>query len=253
MKALKILSLLLIPSMLASANEGDNFIPGKNKPIVVAVIDTGINQDLSRKISLCRFGSKDFTGYGIHDDVGHGSHIAGIIDSNAKNLDIKDVSRRSVNYCMVILKFYHSGNPKDNTLANVRKALRYAINIKANIINLSISGPDPDDEERSLIKEALDRGIKVIIAAGNNGFELSGGTKASYPAMYDYRSNIVGNLDLTRKPASTSNRGSIVNAWEIGTDVVSFCKYGKLCKMSGTSQATAVKTGKIVRSLLLQQ
>jgi major intracellular serine protease len=233
----------------------DNFTPSKTKPIVVAVIDTGIDPNLSKKVSLCRYGSKDFTGTGLADNHGHGSHVAGIIDSYAKGTRIDRVQRIHANYCMVILKYFDGGHGAEwSQLSAERQALRYAINLKVDIINMSLNGRDPDKQEEALIKEALDKGIRIVVSAGNDGFKLSRAHKrTSYPAMYDYRLNIVGNLDMSRHPAATSNSGSTVNAWEVGTDIESFCKSGGLCKKTGTSMSTAVRTGKIIRVTLAKR
>jgi major intracellular serine protease len=277
MKAVRLLSILLVgcvnevpqpvtpakikpirPVMAPAAPvkiEDGNFTPTETRPIIVAIIDTGINPSLGDKISLCRFGHKDFSGYGLEDHNNHGSHIAGIVDAYAKGIKQSNTETKA-NYCQVILKFYENGNGDTNDhLVSEREALRYAINLKVDIINMSISGPGADAEEEKLIKEALDKGIKIVVAAGNEGHELDADipSHTSYPAMYDDSEYVVGNLGKDRKPASSSNYGKAVNIWEFGQEVISFCKDGNLCYMSGTSQAAAIRTGKIIRSMLRQR
>jgi hypothetical protein len=59
--------------------------------------------------------------------------------------------------------------------------------------------------------------------------------------MYDKRTVVVGSLDNNGKKMESSNFGSAVSRWELGLNVIG---YGII--MSGTSQAAAVATGKIV-------
>jgi len=219
-------------------------------PIRIAVIDTGINLSLINKISLCKSGHRDFTNTGIRDTHGHGTHVSGLIEQYANTN--KD------SYCQVILKYY-SGSANDkssryNNQKNTNQALRWAITIGVNVINYSSGGFNYDIEEASLIKMALDNHIVVVVAAGNYGYELGIDKQYAryYPAMYDTRIIVVGNLDKSNHAHPTSNYGVIVNRWEVGTDVFSYChkSISKSCCMTGTSQATAIASGKIIDYLL---
>jgi hypothetical protein len=55
---------------------------------------------------------------------------------------------------------------------------------------------------------------------------------------------VVGNVDRSGKIANNSNYGKSITRWEIGVNVKA---YGLI--MSGTSQATATATGKIVAGM----
>jgi len=210
------------------------------KPIVVAVIDTGLDvENFKDKVKLCKFGHKDFTGTGLKDNHGHGTHISGLIDKNAG----------SANYCQVILKFYDSSSLAQNAMINTEKAFRTAIDLKVDIINYSGGGKESSIREKALVQEALDKGITVVVAAGNDKCDMDSGC-TYYPAMYDSRIIVVGNLSQERVPAKSSNYGSIVDEWEFGVDVKSYCADGEFgCKMTGTSQATAIQSGKTIKSL----
>jgi subtilisin family serine protease len=214
------------------------------KTLVVAVIDSGIDRKVSH---LCEVGHKSWLP--AHTPLwdyssGHGTHVAGLINRNAGNND---------NYCMVSLQYFSPYNSGWDNLANEEAALRYAIDIHVDIINLSGGGPLYFESEYVLVKEALDRGIKVVVAAGNDGDNLDKGC-GYYPACYDKRLVVVGNLVITKDykvyRASTSNYGMRVNRWEIGTNVKSDSPSGEEVYKSGTSMATAVATGKLVREQL---
>src|SRR5690606_17888997 len=88
------------------------------KPIIIAVIDTGISDKLKDGKFLCKMGHKDFTGTGLNDVHGHGTHVSGLIHQHAaKTADWN----KSANYCQVILKYWDpnqtDGNPLQQELA----------------------------------------------------------------------------------------------------------------------------------------
>src|SRR5690349_5783545 len=215
--------------------------PAITRPLVVAVIDTGLDiEKMKDKVHLCKFGHKDFTGQGIVDRHGHGTHISGLIDTFAGK----------ANYCQVILKYYDPMSPPKSNLNNTVRALAWAIELNVDVINYSGGGLEPDMIEKKLILEALDRGIKVVVAAGNEQSNLDDGMHRYYPAMYDKRIIVVGNYSQDRVPAKSSNWGSVVTVWEVGSKVTSYCINGfYTCEMTGTSQATAIQSGRIIRKM----
>jgi len=62
--------------------------------------------------------------------------------------------------------------------------------------------------------------------------------------MYDPRIIVVGNKNEDGTPHYASSYGSSVKYWENGVNVVAFG-----IKLTGSSQATAIETGKIVKLL----
>lgn len=291
------------------------------KPITVAVIDSGFGyKGLGHNAKLCKYGHKDFSIAQVYDsrfntsdpiplDVsGHGTNVAGLIEDYAKD----------ANFCLVIIK-YVNHYKKDDTNTALMKALKYADEIKVDIINYSGASIGYIPEEVTLIKKFIDSGGIFITSAGNDKSELNGKTKYKiYPAMDDDRIIVVGsknpfpvkNLfasggeleehgwkvenrmpDIQEKldkngfcvleieeeakdviqvddmnipvpykytyyrvlikhddkvflKSDFSNWGQRVNRWEIGDMQTS---YG--ITFSGTSQATAIATGKLVGQL----
>lgn len=215
------------------------------KPTVIAVVDTGFGVGWAgeESVKLCKFGHKNFVDesdtsdkFGTKvpvpvDKDGHGTHIASIIDAFAK--------AGNINYCIVVLKYW---NPKawgNENLENSVKAIEYAKRIKADFINFSGGGPMMDDSEQKAVKSYLDAGGRFVAAAGNEKGDLE--KFPYYPAMEDDRVVVVGALESDKKThAKYSNFGKRVNRWEPG-EVISL-HYS----MHGTSQATAVATGKLV-------
>lgn len=211
--------------------------------IKIAVIDTGYK--------LPAYPYQDYTGVnlceGQHADIvkgltylnippyeshPHGTNVAHIID-NQLGKEYKD------DYCLVIIKYY---SLFENTIDLSIKAIKYAIDIKVDFINYSGGGTVESAEETRLIKKALNNKIIIVAAAGNNGENLS--KSAFYPAMSDNRVIVVGNLK-NKKRSPSSNYGKQVDIWENGTEV-----NGGGIVMSGTSQAAAIVTGKLVKKII---
>lgn len=222
---------------------------------VVAVIDTGYDFDstwnehlkkvdsdgyLLRKPKICKSGSQDFTGSGIKDTNGHGTHVAGIIAKFAEDAD----------YCLVILKFF-SNNFSDNATPSA-KAIKKAIELKVDIINYSAGGLSKMKEECDLIKKALDSGIQVVVAAGNESSNIN--KNPYYPAMCDDRVVAVSNVDDYGNLGPSSNytdrkKGSRELAEEKGVEVWSLLPGNKIGAMTGTSQAAPTRVGKMIKKM----
>lgn len=216
-----------------------------DKPVRIAVVDTGFGWNSSvSEARLCKSGHKDFSGENTFttpnitkipvplDNHGHGTNIVGIIEEYAK--------KAHINYCIIIIK-YHSDKFTFNNLSATVKSFNYAFEIKADFVNYSSGGNEAYYQEREAVERYLNAGGVLVAAAGNESLNLDDPHAGYYPAKYDRRIIVVGSLDDHGKKLLSSNYGSIVNRWELGLHVTG---YG--LSMSGTSQATAIATGKLV-------
>jgi hypothetical protein len=219
------------------------------KQIRIAVIDTGFGYNREPKHpKFCEYGHRDFTIdrnseeaindmhrlFGIPRDTdGHGTNIVGIIDNYAK--------KSYVNYCIVVLKIYSKNQTGEQTVDTSIKAIKYATELGVDTINYSGGGPNSSSKEKEAVIQFLDNGGTFVAAAGNNAERLGVEGSNYYPAMYDSRIVVVGNWTSFHKRSALSNYGSLVNRWEVGENVE---VYGIV--RTGTSQACAVATGKII-------
>ncbi len=225
--------------------------------IKIAVIDTGFDFSSKwenkaaikatgiTKPKLCANGHYDFVNDNANSDKnndnhGHGTHIAGIIAKGNNNLD----------YCLVILKYYDPKVINTDNLKNSISAYKRAIRMNVDIINYSGGGVEKSTEECSLMKQALDKGIKVVAAAGNERSDLD--KHPYYPALCDSRIVVVASVDISNTRLPSSNwSSSKYQLWSaIGQNVMSLLPYNSYGYMTGTSQATAAITNMIVKQLV---
>ena len=202
------------------------------KLIKIAVIDTGFNVESvtrSTPVVLCNKGHKSFTKDGLRDNNGHGTNIAHIIARTAKK-----------NYCLVIIKFFNTGLD-GNAFKSMIKALKYVNTLDVDIVNISAGGDIANKRERHYINQLLNKKA-VFVAAGNESTNLDK-TCNFFPACYHKDLVVVGNA-IKGKLHNTSNYGKIVDLYYNGVEVKAGGK-----TMTGTSQSTAIATGKFVKFL----
>jgi hypothetical protein len=235
---MKFLMLLSLYSSLAMAGQC------RKAPIRIAVIDSGFGYlGKGHSAHLCKYGHKDFSfdaQYSVSYDTkvpvpldtnDHGTNIVGIIDRYA--------AEAKINYCIVVIKYFSDRQTGQQNLDASIASIRYATNLKVDYINYSGGGENFSSMEATAVIKYLDQGGQLIAAAGNENSSLD--MSGYYPAMYDKRIIIVGNHTAHGVRSELSNYGSPVKRWEVGEHVNA---YGIV--KTGTSQATAVATGKIV-------
>ena len=191
----------------------------------------------------------------VKDEHGHGTHIAGLIAKHAQPAP----------FCIMPMKYFDGNALGEDNLLRSCMALRKAIDMKADIINYSGGGVSPSDTECALVKEALDKEIIIVVAAGNEKSDI---TKRNFwPAMCDHRVIAVTAKDEFGNRLKTSNysevsvfkRGDKVNGKTVqlkieeGHDLLSTLPGGQYGYMTGTSQATAIMTGKLANHLFIMR
>lgn len=172
---------------------------GKELPEVrVAVIDTGLNT--SNKYLQGRYTEDGYNfvknNTNIFDDNNHGTMVSGIIaDGTTSNVKILPIKANN-----------QDGSGK---MEDVKKAIYYAIEHNADVINMSLSAEDKNHSMTILddaIDAALAKGIVVVAAAGNQG----GNVADRYPANKDSILTI-GSINQLNHIARSSNRGATVD------------------------------------------
>ena len=234
-----------------------------SRNVVVAVIDTGIDPNHpSLKMNLWQDPSapKGEKVYGFNfvtgkanpgDEHGHGTHVAGIIGAMVD--PAKGVSGVTNQVSIMAVKYYSEANPGSVNLRNTVKAINYAVDHGAKIINYSGGGPDFSEDEYLAIKKAEAKGVLFVAAAGNEHEDTDQAQNYYYPSAY-HLSNIisVAATDIRNNLLRSSNWGKTkVDVAAPGENIFSTLPNGRFGYMTGTSQATAFVSG--MAALLLSR
>ena len=208
------------------------------KPIVIAVVDTGIharhpclrNQLWTNKKEIPG-NNKDDDGNGKVDDIhgwnfvdnnndiqdrhGHGTHVSGIIAAQGKTASSPHCDAIGVTpYARIMtLKYYKEGS-NDENIENTYKSFEYAIENGADIINYSGGGPGAIEKERKAVALAADKNIILVTALGNDGKKV-GREIEYYPASYKMR-NIIAVQSTSRQAHLLDSSNRIIRSkyWE---------------------------------------
>lgn len=157
-----------------------------NNSVAVAVIDTGADLDHpDLEANIVATYNAVSSSNTVEDQLGHGSHVAGIIAGVANNA--KGVAGVSYNANLVIIKASDYKSTNFDTASIIRaytwlesldsSGMTVAEHYNVKVVNLSIGGRDdvlaanhPDDALVQAIRKARDEyGLLTVCAAGNGG------------------------------------------------------------------------------------
>lgn len=159
-----------------------------------------------------------------HAAFGHGTMVAGVVHLVAPTARIMP------------LKAFKSD--AEGYTSDVLRAIYYATQKGAKVINMSFSRPTSSPELKLAIDNATKKGVIAISSAGNDG-------KAAlvYPAAYD---NVIGVASTTNDDvrSSFSNYGShIVWVAAPGEGIITTYPFGSFAAAWGTSFSTPMVSG----------
>lgn len=224
--------------------------------ITVAVVDTGVDLDHPDLVANLYVNEGEIAGNGIDDDGngyvddlhgydfadndsnandlhGHGTHVAGTIAADDNGFGATGVAPDAT-----ILPVKVLGDNGSGSSVSVAAGIRYAADMGADIINLSLGGGYSADIE-SAISYAQSLGSFIVAAAGNESASVPG-FPAQFSTSYD---NVlsVGAHDSNSNIASFSNAVGSSGSVQIdapGVGIYSTYVGGRYAMMSGTSMAT---------------
>ncbi|GEM_PF-6797720 len=220
-----------------------------SKDVIVAVVDTGVDythEDLPTDIIK----GKDFVNNDSDpiDDNGHGTHLAGTIGAIANNS--KGITGISWNAKIMAVKVLD--NQGKGFTDAISSGVKYAVDNGAKVVNLSLTADSTTPCSQSsdplwadAVKYAIDRGVVVVAAAGNQSGEATNAPASCEGAIS------VGAIDVNDARGSFSNYGDRVDIAAPGVNVLStrasncqanWCNSGiiggKYIAINGTSMAT---------------
>jgi len=188
----------------------------------IAVLDTEIdasNPDLS-DVEVIDFVNQ-------HPASDHGTHVTSVVTADNNNYGITGICPQ----CNTA-NFAVCGRFGCSSYA-VQAGITYAGYNGYKVISMSFGGYGENAAERAAIEYAVERGVTVVAAAGNDGVNAS----SFFPCSYD-DVICVGAVYTDDVPVQWSNYGETVDIWAPGYYIPGSCLYRELCYLSGTSMAT---------------
>lgn len=237
---------------------------------VVAIVDTGVDETHEDLKGQNFVGGFDFINNQAlapesnSDDNGHGTLVAGVIGAIPDNN--KGVAGTNWRVSLMPIKALDSEGKGDS--ATVEKAIMWAADHGANIINLSLGGAgfEHDSDLAKSIAYAFNKGLVIVAAAGNDSSDTARNLDAEpvFPVCDDNDQNMVIGVtavDQTGlKPAFANYGKSCVDVAAPGKRILSTISIDPLTKrpspnsyayVSGTSLAAAFVSGEaaLIKSL----
>ncbi|WP_442603730.1 S8 family peptidase [Paenibacillus sp. KN14-4R] len=203
------------------ANRGAN-------SVIVAIVDTGADlthPDLADHL---------IKGYNLvdptttpNDDVGHGTHVSGVIGALVNNrLGVAGMMWNDT--LMPIKALDQTGAGSTYTVA---QGIIWAVDHGAKVINMSLGNYTSSEFLHDAIKYAYDRDVVLVAASGNDNTD-----RPSYPAYYS-EVFAVAATDANRDRAPFSNYGDYVDVAAPGVSIASTYPPHQYAALSGTSMA----------------
>ena len=203
------------------------------------ILDTGIDEEHEDlKANVLTQYAKDFTGDGLGDTHGHGTHCAGVVAAVDNSMGVIGVAPGAyLVQCKVL------NNSGAGAYAWIADAIRYVADLelkppyanKVKQISMSLGGPTPNKDLRNAIHYAIERGVIIYVAAGNSGYRKDTNT-IGYPGRWEEVITIAS-IGRTVEPSRFSSAGNELDVTAPGEAVLSTIPNG-YARMSGTSMAT---------------
>jgi subtilisin family serine protease len=227
-----------------------NLTTGKERPVVVAVIDSGIDlthpdlhiNNIWKNEKEVAGNRRDDDNNGYIDDligwnfvqnnnnpfdlVGHGTHVAGLIAARWNNgRGIAGINRGALIMPLKVLNELGQGWGSD-----IARAVAYAVDNGARIINISAEHKGQTKFLERALAYAEKKGVLVVVSAGNEAADTRGVEPSNQPGAL-----VVAATLPNDKRAGFSNFGERVHLAAPGFDVLSL-------RASGSDLVTRVAT-----------
>ena len=229
------------------------------KGIKVGVVDTGVNPGLTELAGKIDPASHDVAGNrAMADEDGHGTAVSGTIAAVKNDLGTHGVAFDAT---IVMEKADDPGSCADKTGDGcafydnaIAAGVNSAVAAGVKVINMSLGGSQPSSLLLSAIQNAVNKGVVVVISAGNDGEDPTKGTNADPFALipasrFPGQVIIAGALGTnTSQLATFSNRAGTGADWylaALGSSVRTIDKNGTGTYWSGTSFSAPVISGAV--------
>lgn len=196
--------------------------------IKIGIIDSGI--DYTHEDLQVKGGATFVEGTTNYmDDNGHGTHVAGTVAALTNDVGVLGMAPQSDLYAIKVVDQFGGGSYSD-----VIAGIEWAISNNMDIVNMSLGGTSGSKTLKTAVDNAYERGILLVAAAGNNGYDKKG--TITYPAKYD-SVVAVGAIDSNDNRANFSSVGRDLELMAPGVGIISTV-LGGYGSYDGTSMAS---------------
>ncbi|MBB6729689.1 S8 family serine peptidase [Cohnella zeiphila] len=210
-----------------ATNKGWNVTRGKDD-VVVAIVDTGVQSDHpDLKGRLVQGTNIIDPTQPPNDDVGHGTHVAGIIAAQVNNNE----GVAGMTWYTKIMPVKALDSSGAGTTYSVAEGIIWATDHGADVINMSLGNYAEAQFLHDAVKYAYDHGVVLVAATGNDNTDRPG-YPAAYPEVF-----AVGATNQDESRAEYSNYGDYVDVTAPGTSIASTYPGSRYAALSGTSMA----------------
>jgi thermitase len=237
-------------------DEAQTFSRG-DQDVLIAVLDTGIDLEhpelkdqLTSGFDFVNIldGAEEFIGDYLEadavpaDEVGHGTHVAGIIAGEGRAMPVGVVPNCRLLPVRVLAAMEKNGRRMGaGLIENINAGVKYAVDQGADVINMSLGvrhegGGLPHQE---VIDYARRKGVTIVAASGNDGQQ-----EMYYPGAFE-SVIAVGAMDANGNVADFSTYGDQVSIIAPGVDVYSTSLDKGYAFSTGTSHASPFVAGAV--------
>lgn len=245
--------------MVEASSVWDQGIYGQN--VLVGVIDSFVDITHPQLTSRVAYNTADIPGNGLDDDRNgyvddyagytfisnpgsgdkisdHGTHVAGIIAADSTKGYVKGLAPQANIVPAPFIDGESGGSIGDAILA-----LQYVSTRGVKIINASWGGAPCMQSLQNAFAELNNKGILVVVAAGNDGTDLD--YSPDYPAAFNMPNQItVAAATASDTMIHWSNSGfRMVHLAAPGVGILSTITGNRVASMSGTSMAAPFVAG----------
>jgi type VII secretion-associated serine protease mycosin len=228
----------------------------KGKGVTVAVLDTGVDGSHPDLAGSVTNGPDLIHAVAPHPGRLHGTWMSSLIAGHGHGAGAGMIGIAPEAHVLSVRTIadpdepgYHSFRDRPEYENSLPKAIRYAADHGADVINMSLGGPNASMSERAAVAYAVSKGIVVVASAGNDGDSKNpkkvgrdGLVRLSYPAAFP---GVIGVAAVARDgtPVKFSDRNSSVLVAAPGSGVVGAGPGNSYWVGEGTSQAGAIVSG----------
>lgn len=197
--------------------------------VIVAVVDTGVDlahPDLQGQL---------LPGYNVisgndnpQDDVGHGTHVTGVISALVNN----KLGVAGMTWFNKVLPVKVLDQTGAGSTYSVAQGIIWATDHGAKVMNLSLGNYADSGFLHDAVQYAYDKDVALIAASGNDNSEQPG-YPAAYPEVF-----AVAAIDSQNEKAPFSNYGDYIDVTAPGVTIASTYPNNQYAALSGTSMAS---------------